>query len=766
MINIFIKQIVKLIDKWSLGWLGLLLLLRFWPMILGKTLFFGDNYSLMIPGKIFTALWLRQGVFPMWDPYLMSGISWIGDVSQSIFYPSTFLFTIFHPAIALNLTIIFNLIVSWLGMMYLSKKVYSDKNISIIASILWTFSTQLTGSINNLSTIQSLVWLPWIVGFGLLVAEKRMARFWLAIAVFFQFAGGYPQHVVYSIFASVIFSLLYINKKEWKKWLICWCETAIWTLSLSAVIWLPFVDLLLKSTRMLQTADQAGVGSLEPLMSLKLLLPYIFDSPSLGIKWGPAWSGQPNMVFYLTWIGLLAIVQKTINWKKFSKVDLFFLCFTVFSLIFSLGSNLPGFELVQKIIPFFKVGRYPSMVLILTSLFLSLWSAKLIFSIKLSTFSKGQCLFLGLSFLGVVSLWLLSRLEFNHIWFFIDQFLDYRLSHGVFHNLERDRSISLMISQNLLINSVLFLLALFSIQKKKLKLLILVIGLDMIFNTQGNFFFAPNHIYPNWQQIKEPQHQLLGQDFDYQQRLLTRNSNVPYTDFGSYWEAMVVRYPFSDSFVDVKELENVGHAVNLRKGLTMDWNIVNSVKLIQGYTTMLPQDYAAIWNNNDIVRINFLDKVDPHDPKLQDWAVGYYLVDHWFDTSKEVFDYPVVVESSRWTLYQLPAKSRFRFEDDQAAELVNYQENPNKIIFEIDNKQSHRYLIVADRFDKDWTVVVNGQNVQIINHQGMRKIAIGDGVQTIELIYFPKLFYIGLIVSLMTGIAMLSYLQFLSKQSN
>jgi len=754
------KLIFQFGKKWALSWFVLFSLVRFWPMLLGKTLIFGDNYSLMVPGKIFTAFWLKQNILPLWNPYILAGLPWAGDVNQSVFYPSTLLFAIFHPAIALNLTVVLNLFVSWMGMMFLSLKVFKKQNIAIVSSILWVFSTQLTGSINNLSTVQSLVWLPWIVGLGLLLTEKKATRFYFSLAVFFQFAGGYPQHVVYAILASVLFSLFFVKKNGWFKWLTSWLQTACWTVMLSALIWLPFADLLLKSTRMLQTVEQAGVGSLDPVMTLKMVLPYIFDNPSLGIKWGPAWSGQPNMVFYLTWLGLLMIAIKLKNWQQRTKLDAFFIGFTVISLVFSLGSNLPGFQLIQNLIPFFKIGRYPSMVLILTSLFLSLYVAQLIFLTKLPKLTRFWGMMLGLSLVAIGLLWLFSRWQFDQIWLVADNLVSNRLTASNFHNLVRDQAIAQMISQNLLFNFVFFIIAIFSLLRKKTKLLILVIGLDLVFNTQGNFFFAPQDIYPSWSQINLEQGQVMGQQLGFQSRLLTRNSNVPYTDFGSYWEAMVVRAPFSDSFVDKQELQDFNHAINLRQGLTLDWNITKSVPTVHGYTTLLPQDYASIWQKSDQTRINFIDQVKIDDPALADWAVGYYLVDSWFKLETDDLPQPLLKQDGRFRLYQLPAKPRFRDENDQALELNNFQETPNSLKFEVKTQENSHYLIVADRYDSDIVAEVDGHKVEVINDQGKRKIELQPGIHQIKFSYQPQLLYLGAMISLITLVMGVVWLKF------
>ncbi len=147
------------------------------------------------------------------------------------------------------------------------------------------FSTQVSGSMNNFSTLQSLVWLPWLAYFGLQLVKSNQAKIWFSIVVSLQFLGGYPQHVLYGIGFAVLLS--FFNRSvSFVKWLKSWLLTALLTLLVSAVAWVPFVNMLLHSTRMEQTTAQALVGSLNPVMLIKFVLPYFFDNPAVGMEMG------------------------------------------------------------------------------------------------------------------------------------------------------------------------------------------------------------------------------------------------------------------------------------------------------------------------------------------------------------------------------------------------------------------------------------------------------------------------------------------------
>lgn len=753
----------KKFQFWSL--FLVLILIRFFPFLLGKTLVFGDNYSLLVPGKIFTAGWLKEGIFPLWNPYLFSGIPWIGDITQSVFYPSTLLFVIFPAFLALNINIMLHLLIAYWGMYQLAKEWIKNHAWSLVAAVLWMFSTQMTGSINNLATLQSLAWFPLISYLGLRLTSKKVYQGWFALALLLQFLAGYPQHVLYSILLAVLLSAF----KEYKqlalgKWFKSWLITAGLTIGLTAVAWLPLVDFLTRSTRVLQTSSQALVGSLHPVTMIKFFLPYFFDNPAHGIKWGPAWNGQPNVGIYLSWLGWLAVAS-SLAFKKIRTEVVFFATVTGLTLLFSLGQNLPGFTLIQQLFPLFRIARYPSMMMIISNTVLVLWAVRALqtWSLNKQLVKRFKWLISGVLVVSLGGL-IVQQHWFNELWQMMANFASSSLSHSAFHTADRDRLILFEILRNIVFNSLFFLAAIYLFTTKTIKNRVfwfgLVLGIDLAFNTAGQFFYAPKKIYDTASEnsaVVRQEIPVLETAFQY--RVLTRNSNIPYTDYGSYWEALVVREPFSDSFVDATELKEFNHAQNLRDGQTPDWSMVFQLPTVNGYTTLLPQDYATLWNFSEEPRINFIDRVAPDNALLDDWAVKYYLVDDWFLIEEDLSEFSVIAEYDRWQVLERPeAKQRIRFKDDSPAIVTDFNENPNVLSFTVETETAER-LIIADRYDRDLKATVNGEAVVVLNYQGMRELPLGAGVNEIKIWYYPQWLYLGLALSLISGIGMVIYLR-------
>ena len=732
-----------------------LILLRFAPVFFGQTILFGDNYSLMVPGKLFSAQWLAQGILPLWNPLLFAGIPWIGDVNQSILYPSTPLFLVFSPAVALNVTIISHQILTFVGMYFLAKQFVKQQWLMATAAILWTFSPQVTGSINNIATLQSISWFPWIIYVGLFATKKWSIAVFFPLVVLMQFAGGYPQHVLYSILSAVVLSA-WMNRSELRtksgllSWVFKWSVQAVLVIGLTALLWMPFLETIKGSTRAIQSAAQAASGSLLPVELVKVVFPYIFDNPLAGMKWGPSWNKPPNVSLYFTWSGLLVAFGWLVSRKSEKQTqDWFLLSVSLLAIIFAMGENLPFFSLISQI-PVLKDMRGVSTILMIPSLLIALWLAIQADRLKPSVeiLQKITRIFLFLA-LSTAALYALQFFWFIAGWNQLDALLAHKISSSAFHTVERDQVIFASIIAFFSFVSLITSGIVFAFARKKYSVVLVLVAIEMMAMTQGHFRYGPNSTYSVGEPYQTVQAVLRGTDLE-NYRVLTRNYNAPYSDFGAYYDALTVRQPFSDSYIDEQELRSYGHLRRMRDGATPDWNVVFEIPIINGYTTLLPlsmhQEFVA--SEKADASINDLPVILTTDPALQKWSNRYYVVDRWFPTYGEVFPEKILASNDQWIVYELPnVLSRFRFDTDEPLQMETFAQNPNTITFGAVRSATQSAVIIADRFDKNWQVSVNGAPVSLENWQGMRRFSVPEGKFEVMMQYQPKSFYDGIAIS-------------------
>ncbi len=787
------------------------LLLRFWPLLTGQTLLFGDNYSLMIPGKLFIAEWLRQGVVPLWNPYALGGLSLVGDVNQSLWYPSTWLFVWFSPATALNVVVLSHQLIAFVGMFGLSwywlqimkqqdssrfagaiqsiKQSHQKSQpvahtsdtihfwLACLAGVLWMFSPQVSGAINNLATMQSIVWLPAIMWAGMwLQTAQTWRQSWLRIGVVaglltVQLAGGYPQHVLFSGVAAVGISLVGRSKRELWLFLVRWGLVVLLLFGFSALWWLPFRHTLADSTRTLQSSAQAGAGSLHPADLLKIVAPYFFDNPVLGMKWGPQWNSMPNVSLYVGWLPLV-MLGSLLLLRRYTRLDLWFAVAVAGTILFAFGDRLPLLRLLQEISSIFRFSRGPSTILMVTTVALILWiiSRLQLFQLLVAGQDtqqlKPQSRIVRLC--SRVLNWLINRASYiwvgvsismaslfiviwqNPSWWW--QIL-LSLSHGAiaaspFHTQAKDQVIGMSIAGNLAVNAGLLWLGWQVLKRKRWSLLVAVLGAELLINTHGLFFFAPAQVYPTAQQLRNGDAFQLLVDIPPTDRVLVRNYNAPYTDFGAYWEALAVRPPFSDSYIDAHEMREYQQLQRLAKGLTPAWNVPVGVQSLTGYTTLLPVALDQAFGNEQQVAINNLPPIPLTHPGLSEWGVGYYLVDTAFQVTEDLTQLQLLDQKSNWQLYAFPTQSgRFQWLDGSRAVVTQLRETPNHIWFELSVPASQSALVIADRYDSGWVARINGEVTGIEDLAGRRKIQVNGGQQQVELLYQPASVRLGVLIS-------------------
>ncbi len=721
----------------------LVAIFRLWPFFFSQTLAMFDNYSLMVPMKLFQAGWIRQGVISLWNPLLFSGISLIGDINQSLFYPSTLLFVLLSPAWALNLALLIHLAITSLGMFYLAKQFVKKTHWVLLAGILWLLSAQVTNSLNNLSLLQSLAWTPWVMWLGLLLFKNSKAKWWLPVVIMLQLLGGYPQHMLYAIFGALFLSLFLVWEKNitFREWLSGWVKIGITSIALSTFVWLPFIKTLMNSTRVIQSAAQSVSGSLHPIELIKIIVPTFFDNLQLGLRWGPKWNEIPYLAWYMGWLGVLAPVSVLFS-KKRSQRDIWLAGGVLFTLWFALGEYAPGFNWLQKLLPIFKISRIPTTILGVGTILMILWLVNGLSRLEINKKVFKLFVICGLgTVIAAGSSYILAKFYPQTLWQLLNNLTSDSLVASVFHTMQRDALIVQSIAQSLIISSILFVLALWMWRKKNWLLFILFLSFDVFIHTQNLLLFAPFDVYPSSIEI-DSKEVLPNFNLSSQERILTRNLNQPYTGFAAYWDAVAVRQPFSDSYITNLDFS---HLKRFQQGLTPDWNLVTGVPVVNGYSTLLPQDYVQLWT--DETSINRLPLIELNNPLLSAWAVKYYLVDTRFDVTEDLSQYPLVAEYDRWQLYKLNALSRFRFIDNTPVKFENFIETPNTIKLTFENQNNHQRLIMADRYDSDWRVKINGEKEELKNYQGMRIIEIKPGKNEVKFYYAPRWFYLGLVIS-------------------
>jgi hypothetical protein len=141
-----------------LALLALLLFAR--PLIRGEVFTFRDHSDYFQPLRYFTALELRQGRMPLWNPYNASGEPWLANPQTGVFYPPTWLFLLLPFATAYTIFLLLHLfLLAWSAYLLFAR--FASAEGALIAAVALTICGPTLSLLDtNLTTF---AWLPLIL---------------------------------------------------------------------------------------------------------------------------------------------------------------------------------------------------------------------------------------------------------------------------------------------------------------------------------------------------------------------------------------------------------------------------------------------------------------------------------------------------------------------------------------------------------------------------------------------------------------------------
>src|SRR5688500_8186161 len=189
-------------------------LLTFGVVYITDDYFASDIYNGELPGRALIGQLIRQGEAPVWTSSLCSGLPLAGSAADPIGLAA---FTLFRPAVALDLFVIVLLLVAAHGSYGLARRFGADRSGAVLAGLAFAGSGYIAAQLKHLSIISTFVWLP--VGLTLIdralapavatsQGEGRRGLFMAAFGLVFaqQVLSGFPQSayicaLVYGSFA-------------------------------------------------------------------------------------------------------------------------------------------------------------------------------------------------------------------------------------------------------------------------------------------------------------------------------------------------------------------------------------------------------------------------------------------------------------------------------------------------------------------------------------------------------------------------------------
>lgn len=238
-----------------------------------------DVLRQLYPWKTFAIDAIKNGQFPLWNPYNFSGTPLFANFQSAVLYPFNLIYLLFEQKFAWSFLVFLQPVLICIFAYLYARKINISIIGSIFTSISFAFSAFLTVWLEYNTINQVILWLP----LGLLSIEhlrEKKTRLWAFIfvaSIVFSSLAGHIQVFGY-ILAFIIFYILYRVKHES---LVFFALLLVTAFGISCIQFIPGIELILHSARSAHSLDFfIDKILIQPIQLIMLFVPDFFGSPA------------------------------------------------------------------------------------------------------------------------------------------------------------------------------------------------------------------------------------------------------------------------------------------------------------------------------------------------------------------------------------------------------------------------------------------------------------------------------------------------------
>lgn len=718
----------------------------------GKVLFAGDNASINTPSKVLMFDMILRGHLPLWNPYIFSGTPFLADINLGLLFPLNILYLILSPLRALSYMIIIDVYLAGAFMYVYARIMRMSRFASTAAALIFMFSGSVMTFTLNTPILNSVVLIPLILCFLEMSTQKKSLGFALvtAIVLSLQIFAGHIQFFYYTALLAMFYVLLRSQDSMFIR-LKLLATIFVPVIFLTAIQLFPFLELSTFSTR--PSFDFAYASSSSPIISLlHMIIVNIFGVFKDGTSWGA-------MADTNGYVGIIPIILGVVALIKIrSRSIAFYGGVALVAFLIALGKYSPLYYAAFYLLPFFSRFRSPPSILILYSVAFSCLAgfgfdyifSKDAFSKKfvrnvlvvftpLFIFTLFARIFLFGQFVSLI-----HQINIIRKTSFLSRFLRYSefQIHSIFDMWTENVAVIILFI-------LLFTSLLYAIRQCRSQLfrifLILLIAVDVLFFAKNNFLITLESIY------QSPSHLIsrLKQYPEFRVHTLTDEGKKPI---------------FADKWYFENETEKAAYL------LSPNLSSIYKVQSVDGYGSIVNRNYSSYVKSSSIDPTH-IDVIKPGDPALDTLGVKYVITGGRYEkelsadpTFRPLFRLPNKTLNRIFTVYEnQDAKPRSYLLDKSNNTIGSStitKASENSVEIETTATSSAR-LILSDLFYPGWSVTVDKKPGIINKFSVFRSVDVPKGKHTVRFTYFPKIFIIGAVISLLNWIYLIGFLIFL-----
>jgi hypothetical protein len=342
-----------------------------------------DGRTQWYPWRAFAADAMRHGSLPLWNPYVLCGVPFLGNFQSALFYPPNLIFAVLPIGVAARASILLHVWLSMIFVYLLARMCNCGRAGGAVGAVAFGLCAAqvLRVPAGHWGNSCAIPWLAliFLCTEWLMRRPNRTALLVGAFAVAMQVLSGMPQYVFITAVSAGFYALirpLGVGGEPWKGRAARWGMVAgMWLLgaALAAVQLLPGIEAAANGARGLPMAKEwLMVFSLGPECLLTMVVPGLFGGTTVGsFYWGRWLFWEMN-----AYIGIAALVLAAyaLICERPRRIVACFALTACVALFLALGEHTRATELLA-LTPLGGMFRGPAKFLLPFSLALSVLAA-------------------------------------------------------------------------------------------------------------------------------------------------------------------------------------------------------------------------------------------------------------------------------------------------------------------------------------------------------------------------------------------------------
>ncbi|MEW6608479.1 MAG: YfhO family protein [bacterium] len=307
--------------------------------------YFKDFFRYFYPTRYFTSHCLKEGIIPLWNPYIFCGIPFLAPLQSQLLYPFSFIIYFLPINLGIKLFIVLHIFLAGLFTYFLMQDWGQSKESSLIAGIVYIFSGYFISVYDILNVLGAITWIPFIL---LFFVKGGRYVIWSGIGITLQFLSGEPTTLFATLLILLLYSLTLLKNRGIPRIIL----VGFIALGLSSFQLLPFLELVSQSNRASgMSFEEASRWSLAPYELVDLLIPmFSYAMTSAGIF---------NYIQGLIDSIYLGIIPLSLIFIGICSGRLFWGFIFISFILLSSGEYFPLYKWLYRFIPGFNLMQIP-----------------------------------------------------------------------------------------------------------------------------------------------------------------------------------------------------------------------------------------------------------------------------------------------------------------------------------------------------------------------------------------------------------------------